>query len=87
MCTSGTILRVISWSLNALASGVYPACDHNGEPFLDELTHLVLILPPLERNYPHTLIPTIGPQSSVRVVRSDVGEYPHMGWVDIFPLG
>ncbi len=36
-CTYGTILRVLAWSFNQVAEGVYPAFDHLGQPFADEM--------------------------------------------------
>lgn len=36
-CTLGTVSKIIAWSFNALATGEYPAFDHNGLPFQDGL--------------------------------------------------
>ena len=36
-CTFTGILRVIVWSMNALACGRHPEFDHNGDPFKDDL--------------------------------------------------
>ena len=36
VCALGAVLRMISWSLNIVAKGVYPAMRHDGQPFADE---------------------------------------------------
>ncbi len=35
-CTFGSILRVLSWSFNCIAEGVFPSVDHLQRPFVDE---------------------------------------------------
>lgn len=35
-CTYGTILRILAWSFNQIAEGVFPACDHLQRPFANE---------------------------------------------------
>ena len=36
-CTLGAVLRMIAWSFNVVAEGVYPAMRHDGKPFADEV--------------------------------------------------
>ncbi len=35
-CTTGLIQRIIAWSFNVVASGVYPSSDFMNRPFVDE---------------------------------------------------
>eukprot|EP00959_Pyramimonas_sp_CCMP1952_P290382 6073741-Pyramimonas_sp.AAC.1 len=41
MCTIGAIMSVVVWSLNVLASGVFPELAHDGTPFHSEWRHNV----------------------------------------------
>ena len=36
-CTFGSVMQVISWSFNVLATGVHPDFDYRGQPFSDEV--------------------------------------------------